>query len=103
LLNSFADARRAARAQARFEEAKAITFKQCAEAYINSHRAGWRNGKHAGQWSATLATYAFPLIGDLPVHGVDTGLVLSRPMDTWANFCEQPNSAGKIIPISRQA
>jgi integrase len=24
-------------------------------------------------------------------------------MDAWASFCEQPNSAGKIIPISRQA
>jgi hypothetical protein len=25
------------------------TFKQCAEAYIKTHRAGWHNAKHAAQ------------------------------------------------------
>src|SRR5215472_1799936 len=54
------DARRAERARQRLEAAKTITFKQCAESYIASHRAGWRNGKHAGQWSTTLSTYAYP-------------------------------------------
>jgi hypothetical protein len=37
---------------------------------------GWRNGKHAGQWAATLATYAYPIIGALPVQAVETALVL---------------------------
>ena len=58
------EARRAERARQRLDAAKAITFKQCAEAYINAHRAGWRNGKHAAQWGATLSTYAYPVIGD---------------------------------------
>src|SRR4029078_562805 len=40
--------------------AKAVTFKQCAETYIASHRAGWRNKKHAGQWQATLAPTPSP-------------------------------------------
>src|SRR5271167_1669841 len=57
------DARRAERARQRLDAAKAITFKQCAEAYIASHRAGWRNEKHKYQWSATLSTYAYPVIG----------------------------------------
>src|SRR5262249_7914250 len=43
------EARRVERLQARLDAAKAITFKQCADAYIKSHRAGWRNGKHATQ------------------------------------------------------
>ena len=68
--------RRAERARQRLQAAKVMTFKQCAESYITAHRAGWRNGKHAGQWSATLATYAYPVIGGLPVQSVDTGLVL---------------------------
>ena len=42
------EARRAERARQRLDAAKAITFKQCAEAYIAAHRAGWRNDKHAG-------------------------------------------------------
>jgi len=41
------DARRARRARERLEAAKAITFRQCAEGYLNAHRAGWRHGKHA--------------------------------------------------------
>ena len=38
------------------------------------HRAGWRNAKHAGQWEATLATYAYPHVGSLSVQAVDTAL-----------------------------
>jgi integrase len=67
--------RRDARDRERLEAAKAITFKQCAAAYVQAHRAGWRNAKHAAQWDATLATYAGPIIGALPVQAIDTGLV----------------------------
>src|SRR5262249_40078015 len=56
------EARRAERARQRLEAAKAITFSQCAESYIASHRAGWRNEKHKYQWRATLETYAAPVI-----------------------------------------
>ena len=77
------EARRAERARQRLDAAKAMTFKQCAETYITSHRAGWRNGKHAGQWSATLSTYAYPIIGALPVQAVDTGLVLKVLEPIW--------------------
>jgi integrase len=70
------EARRAARAKARLEAARAVTFKQCAEAYVNAHRAGWRNAKHAAQWEATLATYAEPIIGALPIPTIDTALVM---------------------------
>ena len=70
------EARRAARARARLDEAKVVTFKQCAEAHIRAHRAGWRNAKHAAQWEATLATYAEPIIGALPVQAIDTALVM---------------------------
>jgi integrase len=70
------EARRAARTQERLEAAKAITFKQCAATYIKAHGAGWRNIKHAGQWEATLKTYAEPIFGALPVQAIDTSLVM---------------------------
>jgi integrase len=70
------EAKRAARESARLDAAKAMTFKQCAESYIKAHRAGWRNAKHAAQWEATLATYAEPIIGALPVQAIDTALVM---------------------------
>src|SRR5262245_2212002 len=69
-------ARKAQRAQQLITGAKAVTFKECAAAYIKAHRAGWRNAKHAAQWTATLATYADPIIGGLPVGAVDTTFVM---------------------------
>jgi hypothetical protein len=68
--------RKAIQARERLEAAKAITFNECAVSYIQSHRVGWRSAKHAAQWGATLATYAEPIIGALPVQAVDTGLVM---------------------------
>lgn len=87
------EARRAEHAQARLEAASAVTFKEAAEAYIASHRAGWRNEKHAEQWSATLTTYAYPVIGDLSVAGVDVGLVLKVLEPIWK---EKPETAGRV-------
>ena len=63
------------------------------KSYINSHRAGWRNDKHAGQWGATLATYAYPVIGALPVQAVDTGLVLKALEPIWA---AKPETASRL-------
>ena len=77
------EARRAEHARQRLDAAKVVTFKQCAEAYIASHRAGWRNEKHKYQWSATLSTYAYPVIGVLPVQSIDTALVLKVLEPIW--------------------
>lgn len=87
------EARRAERARQRLDAAKAITFKPCAESYIASHRAGWRNEKHAAQWGATLAAYAYPTIGGLPVQGVDTGLVLKVLEPIWT---AKPETASRL-------
>ena len=48
-----------------------------------SHKSGWRNEKHAYHWLATLSTYAYPIIGVLPVSAVDTGLVLKVLEPIW--------------------
>jgi integrase len=77
------EARKAQRMRARLDAAKAMTFQQCAEAHIKAHRVGWRNGKHATQWEATLATYAGPIIGALPVQAIDTALVLKVLEPIW--------------------
>jgi len=69
--------REAKRLAQRLEEAKAVTFRQCAEQYIEAHKSGWRNPKHAAQWSATLETYAYPILGDMPVQAIDTDDVLA--------------------------
>ncbi len=87
------DARRAMRQQAQLEAAKAITFKQCAEKYIETHKASWKNDKHAAQWPSTLNTYAYPMIGALPVQAIDTALVLRVLEPIWA---EKPETASRL-------
>jgi integrase len=87
------EARKTERMQARLDEAKAITFSECAKGYIKSHRAGWRNPKHAAQWEATLATYADPIIGGLPVQSVDMALVLKVLEPIWTS---KPETAGRL-------
>lgn len=60
------------------------TFRKVAEAYISTHRAGWKNAKHAQQWENTLAAYAYPLIGQKHVADVtkaDVLAVLEQPAD----------------------
>jgi integrase len=44
-----------------------LTFRECAEQYIESHKAGWSNEKHAKQWPSSLAKYVYPIIGNMPV------------------------------------
>jgi integrase len=76
------------RAQAKVEARKSITFKAAAEIYIEAHKAGWRNEKHADQWLSTLETYAYPVFGDLPVPMVDTTLVMKALEPIWKTKTE---------------
>ena len=75
--------KRDALAALRVERARTNTFEECAKAYIDAHKAGWKSDKHAKQWGATLETYAYPLFGSLPVASVDTGLVLKALRQIW--------------------
>ncbi|MBF0335304.1 MAG: integrase arm-type DNA-binding domain-containing protein [Alphaproteobacteria bacterium] len=87
------EVREAERRAAAIEAAKAMTFKACAERCIEAQRAGWKNAKHAAQWGATLDAYAYPVIGDLPVQGVDTGLVLKIIEPIWTT---KPETASRV-------
>ena len=64
-----------------------ITFRRCAEQYIESHRPGWSNPKHAAQWSATLQAYAYPVLGNIAVdkisNGDGTDLVMKVLQPIW--------------------
>ena len=82
------DEKRQARAALRVNEAKAMTFEECAQSYIEAHKAGWKNEKHQKQWGASLKTYAYPKIGVLPVATIDTGLVLGVLRPIWTEKTE---------------
>ena len=65
------------------ERARAVTFRQVAEELIAAKRPGWKSPKHAAQWAATLATYAYPVLGDLPVDDITTEHVLEVLRPIW--------------------
>jgi integrase len=87
------DARQAQRHGARLDAARIITFRQCAEAYIKSHRASWRNAAHAAQWPASLSRFVYPNIGHLPVSTIDTALVMRCIEPIWQ---EKPDTASRL-------
>jgi integrase len=77
------EAKLALRAAMRLDEAKSVTFSQCVAEYIESHKAGWKGEKHEKLWKGSLAKYAEPIIGLLPVAGIDTALVLKVLKPIW--------------------
>jgi integrase len=81
------------RGQAQAEAVKAMTFRACAEQYISSQSAGWKNVKHASQWTSTMETYVYPVFGNLPVQAVDTGLVMKVIEPIWTTKTE---TAGRV-------
>lgn len=82
------DERKAGRLKARLEAARAMTFKQCAEAYIEAHKASWKNEKHAAQWPSTIETYAYPIFGNLSVQAIDVALVTKVLEPMWKTKTE---------------
>ena len=87
------EARREKRQEEALESARAMSFRQCAAAYIASHKAGWRNEKHGAQWLATLEAYVHPVFGDLSVQAIDTGLVVRAIEPIWTT---KPETAVRV-------
>ena len=74
-------------------EAEAVpTFGEMADKYVEAHKGGWRNEKHAAQWTMTLETYCEP-IRKLPVDKIDTEAVLSVLKPLWGRA---PETASRL-------
>jgi integrase len=70
-----------------------VTFKAAAQAYIEANENSWRNEKHRQQWRNTLATYAYPVMGEVPVSEVETSHVLKVLEPIWS---AKPETAGRV-------
>jgi len=57
--------------------AAGLTFDQAAEKYIAAHEPGWKSPRQSGQWRASLANYASPVIGRMLVRDIETVHVVS--------------------------
>jgi integrase len=87
------EAERAQRQAQRLSVAKGRTFREMAEEFISRNQVGWRNAKHRQQWRNTLATYVYPVLGQVPVAAIDVGLVVQVVDPIWS---EKPETASRV-------
>jgi integrase len=73
---------------ARNAQKKAVPFRERVERYLEVHEGEWRNQKHRAQWRATLQTYAYPVIGDLPTSAITASHVAEILRPIWAEKAE---------------
>jgi integrase len=69
------------------------TFRQAASQVYALRKKAWSNGKHVNQWINTLADYAFPVMGDVPVNQISTPEVLKVLEPIWL---EKPETARRV-------
>jgi integrase len=87
------DQRRQSREQAKLEIARRQTFRQCAEGYIAAHAGKWKHVKTGQQWRNSLARFAYPLIGSLPVADIDDTLIIKLLTPIWNRI---PETASRV-------
>ena len=82
------DEREAARVANSLARAKQMTFEQAAAECIKAKSPEWRNPKHRLQWINTLATYAHPYLGKVPVNLLTTEAVYEALKPIWQEKTE---------------
>jgi integrase len=94
------EARKEEEARSRFAAAHAKTFQQCAEAFIEAQQDGWKNKKHIQQWTNTLKTYVYPVIGKFSVQDIDVDAVMKVLEPIWKTKTETANrTRGRIEKV----
>lgn len=87
------DQRKAQRAEAKAKADRPETFRDFAEEFIRLNSDGWKNAKHRQQWSNTLETYVYPVIGGLHVGDVTKQHALAILNPIWT---EKPETARRV-------
>ena len=68
--------------------AAGVTFGEFADDYVQSHRPGWSNPKHAAQWSMTLGDAYCAAIRSKPIVQIGVDDVLSILVPVWQTVPE---------------
>ncbi|AUQ57428.1 putative phage integrase, catalytic core [Phaeobacter inhibens] len=78
---------------AKKRQAQPKTFKDAALELIESKRPGWKNAKHAAQWTSTLEAYVFPGLGRMQVAHIETADVMGVLKPIWT---AKPETANRV-------
>ena len=72
-----------------------VLFRQFAEVAIDEIESvkRWKNPKHAAQWRSSIRTYAYPVLGDMPIEKIERDDVLAVLKDIWT---EKPETANRV-------
>ena len=87
------EAKRARMAALKAADARAMTFKQCAEGFIRDNEASWTSARHRQEWVGSLVRLVYPTLGSLPVAAIDTPLVLKVLKPIWE---KTPETASRV-------
>lgn len=71
----------------------AVTFAMATEKVHAQLLKSWGNAKHRDQWINTLRTYAFPMIGKVPVADVQSADALKVLLPIWL---QKPETARRV-------
>lgn len=74
-------------------ERSRISFAEAAARCLSKRLKGLSNPKHRAQWRATLTTYAFPVLGEMPVDRIGLRDVLRVLEPIWE---EKPETASRL-------
>ena len=77
------DARDSAVSEVKAKIQAEITFEKAALQCIETRKHEWSNPKHAAQWTSTLKTYAFPVIGDRVISAITVHDILAVLEPIW--------------------
>jgi integrase len=69
------------------------SFEAFATEYIATHSAKWRNETHRKQWTSTLKTYAFPILGKMKLADIETPDILRVLRPIWTS---KPETADRV-------
>ena len=80
------------------------TFREAAEKYMDEKLKRLRSEVHRKQWRYSLETFAYPIIGDMPVATVGTSDILRVLLPIWETRCESASRLrGRIERILARA
>jgi integrase len=75
------------------EQAKAITFEECAKAYLELHGDGWAKD-HFRQWESSLRRLVYPVIGKLAPSDIDSATIMKLVTPIWTT---RTVTAGRVL------